>query len=350
MQVGFLGFPGAGKNTLFTALEGRDRAASARGGDTQRSVVRVPDARVDHLAAIFSPRKTTYAEIVFVLPGTDAAAESPQAALPESALTVVGTADALVLVVRAFDAPGVPRARGSRSILDDLQRLEDEMMLRDLERIETRLQRLHKEGKKPETAAERTLLEKLRATLEAETPLREAAWSEDQLARMRGFQFLTLKPALVVVNVGEEDLAALPPLPEARANRHVLALSARIEREVAELPAAEQQEFLAHLGLQATARDVFVHSAFRLLDLISFFTVGEDEVRAWPVRRGSPAPVAAGKIHTDLQKGFIRAEVIHYDEFVRVGSLGAARSQGLLRLEGKQYEVQDGDIMHVRHA
>jgi len=348
VQVGFLGFPGAGKSTLFTALEGRDRASSGRGGDTQRVVVRVPDARVDHLSTIFSPRKTTHAEILFVLPG--AAADSPQTALPESALTSIGPADALVLVVRAFDVPDVPREAGSRSIAEDLQRLEDEMMLRDLERIETRLQRLLKEGKKAESAAERILLEKLRATLEAENPLRELEWSEDQLARMRGFQFLSLKPVLVVANVGEDDLAALPPLPEARPNREVLALSARIEREVAELPAAEQPEFLAHLGLEATARDVFVRSAFRLLDLISFFTVGEDEVRAWPVRRGSIAPVAAGKIHTDLQKGFIRAEVIHYDDFVRVGSLAAARSQGLLRLEGKQYVVQDGDIMHVRHA
>jgi GTP-binding protein YchF len=253
-------------------------------------------------------------------------------------------------VVRAFEAADVPRHPGSASAEEDLLRLEEELILRDLERVEKRLQRLHKEGKKSENALECQLLEKLQRFLEAERPLREGNWSEEEATRLRGFQFLSLKPVLVVMNVDEGALDQAPAPGEARRGRRDLTFSARIEKELAELDAHEQREFLEQLGLQRPAREVFLRSAFELLDLLSFFTVGEDEVRAWPVRRGSTAPVAAGKIHSDLQKGFIRAEVIHYDEFVRLGSLSAARSQGLLRLEGKQYEVQDGDILHVRHA
>ncbi|HZM16582.1 MAG TPA: DUF933 domain-containing protein [Candidatus Krumholzibacteria bacterium] len=346
MRVGFLGLQGAGKSTLFAAVAGR---APGRGtAPTATGVVRVPDARVERLSALFAPAKTTFAEIVFLDPAVERGADGP--VLPEPMLAAVRDVDVLVLVVRAFEAPEVPRPRGSVSASADLQCLEEELVLRDLERVDTRLRRLTKEGKKPETAAERQLLEKVRTALESEIPLREGAWSEAEQVRLRGFQFLSLKPALVVWNVGEEDLQAPPPLPETRPGRQALVLSARIESELAALEAAERQEYLASLGLVEEARDAFVRRAFHLLDLICFFTVGEDEVRAWQVRRGAQAPEAAGKIHSDLQKGFIRAEVIHYDEFLRVGSLGAAREQGVLRLEGKQYVVQDGDIMHVRHS
>ena len=350
MRIGFLGLSGSGKSTLFAAIEGRGRIATSRAPETRTGVVRVPDSRVDHLSAIFSPRKTTYAEIAFVDPSGERGPDEPRGALSEAVLAAVRAVDALVLVVRAFADQGTAGAAGCAAAAADLQRLEDELMLRDLERVEARLQRLQKEGKKTDTAAERTLLERLHQELESEHPLREIDWTEDQLVRLRGFQFLSLKPALVVVNIGEADLGERLPLPEERPGRHVLALSAHLEHELAALEPAERREYLDHLGLVEGAQGVFVRGAFRLLDLISFFTVGEDEVRAWPVRRGAPAPVAAGKIHSDLQKGFIRAEVIHYDDFVRVGSLGAARTQGLLRLEGKNYEVRDGDIMHVRHA
>lgn len=349
MQVGFLGLPGAGKSTLFHAVHGNGQVPSGRPQEPRSAVVRVPDPRVEHLSQLFHPRKTTLAEIVFVDPARGRGDE-PAGTVPESVLESVRGMDLLVLVVRAFEAPEVPRQPGSASAAEDLQRLEEELILRDLERVEKRLQRLQKEGKKAESAAERQLLEKLRSFLEEERSLREASWSDDEAARMRGFQFLSLKPALVVMNVDEEALMHPSSEEEPRKGRRTLTLSARIEQELAELEPEEQQEFLKQLGLHAPARDVFVRSAFELLDLLSFFTVGEDEVRAWPVRRGSTAPVAAGRIHSDLQKGFIRAEVIHYDEFVRVGSLPAARSQGLLRLEGKQYVLQDGDIMHVRHA
>ena len=349
MRVGFLGLQGAGKSTLFAAVAGGGRLPGRGTPQTAAAgVVRVPDARVERLSAIFSPAKTTFAEIVFLDPAVERGADGP--ALPEPMLAAVRDVDVLVLVVRAFAAPEVPRARGSVSAALDLQCLEEELVLRDLERADTRLRRLTKEGKKSETAVERQLLERVRAALESEMPLREMPWSEAEQVRLRGFQFLSLKPVLLVWNVGEEELQVPPPLPEVRPWRQALVLSARIESELAALDAAERQEYLTSLGLAEEARDAFVRRAFHLLDLICFFTVGEDEVRAWPVRRGASAPEAAGKIHSDLQKGFIRAEVIHYDEFLRVGSFSAAREQGVLRLEGKQYEVQDGDIMHVRHA
>ncbi len=338
-----MGLPGAGKSTLFAAVAGRQRNERGRGAAT--AVVRVPDARVERLAALFAPQKTTWAEIVFLGPATEHGNEPARGALPESMLALVRDVDVLAFVVATWGNGA------TASPAEALARLEDELLLRDLEQVETRLQRLQRAGKKDPDQVERALLEQLRAVLEAEQPLREATWSDEQLWRMRGFQFFSLKPALVVLNVGEDGLGVAPAGVEVRPGRLALALSALLEREVAtEIAPGEQRQYLGQFGLERPARDVFVQNAYRLLDLVSFFTVGEDEVRAWPVQRGSSAPEAAGKIHSDLQKGFIRAEVIHYDEFLRAGNLAAARAQGLLRLEGKSYIVQDGDIMHVRHA
>lgn len=349
MQVGILGWPGSGKTTLFAALSGR-LTDVARGHEPATAVIHVPDARVDRLSSMYSPRKTTHAEVVFVDPGADRSPGAERPTFPEPLLDALRNVDALALVVRDFEDPSVPRPPGSTTAARDLESIEQELILRDLERVEKRLARLAKEGNKPETAAERALLDKLKAHLEEERPLRESEWSQDQWVRLRGFQFLSLKPAVVVFNVGEDALEREFASPEARPGRAALRLCAKIERELAELDEGERAEFLEQLGLREAARDAFVRTAYRLLDLVSFFTVGEDEVRAWPVRRGSTAPIAAGKIHSDLQKGFIRAEVIHYDDFVRVGSMSAAKADGILRLEGKGYEVQDGDIMHVRHA
>jgi GTP-binding protein YchF len=264
--------------------------------------------------------------------------------------------DALVLVIRAFEDPSVPRPPGSHSPAADLLAVEQELILRDLERVERRLKRLDKEGRKPETAAEHAALAKCLAQLDAEKPLRELSWSEGELSVLRGFQFLSLKPVLVVYNIDETALgewaddATAVATAVGGASRLELRLCARIEKELLELEDADRREFLSQLGLQQPARDVFLRKAYELLNQISFFTVGEDEVRAWAVRNGARAPEAAGRIHTDLQRGFIRAEVIHYDAFLAAGSLAAAKSAGTLRLEGKQYVVCDGDILHVRHA
>ena len=349
MELGLIGLAQAGKTTLFDALTGqRTEPSGARG--THTAVVKVPDPRVERLSALYQPRQTTFAEVTFVDPVAERPDAASPGAFPEATANVLRDVDALVHVIRSFADPSVPAPPGSTTPGGDLRTLEDELILRDLALVERRLERLRKERGKPESMAELALLEPAQTHLETGRPLRDLGWSEEQRGRLRGFQFLSLKPVLVVVNVGEDDLGGRLQLPEERPGRHVLALSARIEHELSELSPAERQEYLAHLGCTDAAQGVFVRGAFRLLDLISFFTVGEDEVRAWPVRRGAPAPVAAGKIHSDLQNGFIRAEVIHYDDFVRVGSLGAARSQGLLRLEGKNYEVQDGDILHVRYA
>jgi GTP-binding protein YchF len=230
-----------------------------------------------------------------------------------------------------------------------VQNVEQELVLRDLGLVEKRLERLRKERGKPESAAEVAVLEPVMSQLDAGRALRDASWTEDQLNRLRGFQFLSLKPLLVVLNVGEGDLESRDAtVPDGLEGRQVLRLCAQIEREIAELPREEQRDFLQQLGLAEPARDVFIRAAYELLQLVSFFTVGEDEVRAWTVRRGSTAWVAAGKIHSDIQKGFIRAEAIHYDDFLRLGSLGAAKTQGMLRLEGKEYRVRDGDILHFR--
>jgi GTP-binding protein YchF len=357
MELGLIGLPRAGKTTLFGALTGLAfDAGAARASHT--AVVRVPDPRIERLSAIFQPRKTTLAEVTFVDPAgehRDAGAE--RVAFPETMAAALREVDALVHVVRAFDDPSVPAPPGGGgSPGGDVEAIEQELVLRDLTLVERRLERLRKERGKPENAAEQALLEQAFAHLDAARPLRDIGFTDDQWGRLRGFQFLSSKPALVVLNIGESDLATAAAA-NAAANGvpglerfRVLRLCARVEREIAELGAEDQREFLTQMGLEQPARDVFIRSAYELLRLLSFFTVGEDEVRAWPVADGATAWVAAGKIHSDIQRGFIRAEAIHYEEFLRCGSLTAAKTKGLLRLEGKEYRVRDGDILHFRFS
>ena len=354
LDLGILGWPASGKTTLFGALTGQ--TADITSAETHRAVVKVPDPRVDELASRFKPQKVNWAEVTFVDPVGERNPMLERPSFPESLLEAVRDVDALVLVIRAFEDPSVARPPGSRSPAEDLLAVEQELILGDLARVEKRLKRLDKEGRKAETVAEHTALDKCLAQLDAEKPLRELAWGEGELSVLRGFQFLSLKPVLVVYNIDEAALGNPPEdlAPESGAtgagSRLELSLCARIEKELLELEDADRKEFLAQLGLSQPARDVFLRKAYELLNQISFFTVGEDEVRAWAVRSGARAPEAAGRIHTDLQRGFIRAEVIHYDEFLAAGSMAAAKSAGTLRLEGKQYVVRDGDIMHVRHA
>jgi hypothetical protein len=353
VELGFLGWPSSGKTTLFAALTGQH--PDAGGNETHRAVVKVPDPRVDELARRFNPRKVNWAEVVFVDPAGERNPMVERPSFPETLLEAVRDVDALVLVIRAFEDPAVPRPPGSTSPEADLLAVEQELILRDLERVEKRLERLAKEGRRPESAAEKATLDKAQAQLDAEAALRELTWSESESSILRGFQFLSLKPILVVYNIDESALgetAETPadPPPAGDGSRLELRLCARIEQELLDLEEADRQAFLEQLGIDRPARDVFLRKAYELLQQISFFTVGEDEVRAWAVRQGATAPEAAGRIHTDLQRGFIRAEVIHYDAFLQAGSMAAAKATGTLRLEGKQYVVHDGDIMHVRHA
>jgi len=344
VKVGLAGFPGAGKSTVFAALTGLAPAAGER--RPQIGTIKVPDPRVDHLAAIYHPRKTTYAEVTFV---DFPPARDPQRrrVLDAEAVAALRDADALVEVVRGFpDVAGTP-ARP----LEDIEAFETELALADLAQVERRLERLRKEkGHEREQA----LFERLREALEAGRALRTLGLTPEEQAALAGFAFLSLRPLLIVLNVAEEAAAA--PLPQAVATRaaaagaQALALSARVEAEVAQLDPADRPAFLADLGLAESARDRFIRASYALLDLISFLTAGEDECRAWPIRRGTVARKAAGRIHSDIERGFIRAEVIAYEDFVRLGSEAKCREAGKLRLEGKDYVIQDGDIVHFRFA
>jgi len=345
MKVGLTGFPGAGKTTVFNALTGLHAASAGPG--LNLGVIKVPDARVDALAAIYQPRKTTYAEVSFVDFPPARSAPERRTVLDAATVAQLRDADALVEVVRGFpDVAGAPPTPAG-----DLESFAAELVLADLAVIEKRLERLKKEKGHER---ERTLLERLAPSLEAGTPLRTLGLAPEERALLAGFAFLSLRPLLVVLNVPETEAAA-PIAAEVAARARAegaeaMALSARLEAEIAELELADRDAFLADLGLAESARARFIRASYALLDLISFLTTGEDECRAWPIRRGTTALKAAGKVHSDIERGFIRAEVIAYDEFMRLGSEAKCREAGKLRLEGKDYVVQDGDIVHFRFA
>jgi GTP-binding protein YchF len=345
MKVGLTGFPGAGKTTTFNALTGLHAETGGQG--LNLGAIKVPDARVDGLARIWAPRKTTYAEVTFVdFPPARAAAGS-RAVLDAATVAQLRDADALVEVVRGF-----PDLAGAAAMpVADVEAFGAELVLADLAVVEKRLERLRKEKGHER---ERALLERLQPELEAGRALRTLELPPEDRAQLAGFAFLSLRPLLVLLNVAEAQAAA--PVPDdvmARARQQgaeTMALSARLEAEVAELEPADRTAFLEDLGLHETARDRFIRASYALLELISFLTGGEDECRAWPIRRGTTALKAAGKIHSDIERGFIRAEVTSYEDFVRLGSEAKCREAGKLRLEGKEYVVKDGDIVHFRFA
>ena len=345
MKAGLVGYSRSGKTTLFDALTGLHRGGAGGRPQVNLGAIKVPDARIDALSAIFKPRKTTYAEMQFVdVPG----AAGKGSGLDAEALKALAGVDAFCLVVRGFPAADGTPADPERELRD----FDAELVLHDLALVEKRLDRLRKEQHKG--TGEFHELERLHAQLDEGKALRTMRWSDAEEKELVHFAFLSRRPLLVVVNVAEEAAAAPPPPPVEAAARErgseVLSLCAAVEAEIAELSPAEQPEFLASLGLEAPAQARFIRVAYHLLDLISFFTVGEDEVRAWPIRRGDRAPRAAGRIHSDLERGFIRAEVTHYEDFIALGSEAKARQEGKLRLEGKEYVVRDGDILNIRFA
>jgi GTP-binding protein YchF len=344
MKAGLVGYAQSGKTTLFNALTGLHKTGAGR-PQVNLGAIKVPDPRVDALSAIFKPRKTTYADVRFVdVPGP----AGKGSGLDADSLRALAEVDAFCLVVRGFAAAGGAAADPERELRD----FDAELVLHDLAIVERRLERLLKEHGRG--SAEHQELERLHPQLERGLPLRAMRWSEAEERELGHFDFLSRRPMLVVVNVGEEAAAAPPPAAVERAaserGAEVLSLCAAVEAEIAELDPAEQPEFLASLGLAEPARARFIRAAYHLLDLVSFLTVGEDEVRAWPTRRGDRAPRAAGRIHSDLERGFIRAEVVHYDDFMALGSEARARQEGRLRLEGKEYVVKDGDILNIRFS
>ncbi len=358
METGIVGLPLSGKTTLFNLLT---RSSAETGFTPGKKAVnlgisRVPDPRLDRLSEIWNPKKTTPATIRYVdVAGVERAAG--REGLSGEALTHLKNTDALLVVVRAFDSDEVPHPAGSVDPLRDLQELDGEFLLSDLIIVENRLERIARQMKGKadrDLVLEKELLERCREVLEADRPLRDEAFRPDEDKVLRGFQFLTRKPLVIALNLGEDDLARAGAFVGPVAGRWdgpsvvTTHLCATIEQEISELSAEDARAFLDDLGIETAATDRIIRATYGLLGLISFFTMGEDECRAWTVRKGARAPEAAGTIHTDLERGFIRAEVVPYDAFVAAGSLAACRDQGVLRVEGKEYEVRDGDILNIR--
>ena len=356
MQVGIVGLPLSGKTTIYNALTRSQAETSSYGAgrcEVHTAVVEVPDPRVNLLSGMFRPRKTTRAKIQYNdISGVTSG--SGRSGFDTQVLTALSTCDALLQVVRAFSNDQVPHPDGEVDAARDLAALRLELILSDLVVVERRIERLPASIKKlqgPQRQAqehELALMETLRDTLEAEGLISDLELSAEEQRLIRGYQFLTAKPALVLVNAGEEDPE--PNLDWANHRRRVsaLALKGSLEMEIAQLPEEEVAPFLDEYGIAEPSLRRMVRECYDLLGLMSFFTVGEDEVRAWTVRRGATAVEAAGAIHTDLARGFIRAEVIAYDDMVACGTLAEARKRGKLRLEGKDYVVQDGDILNIR--
>jgi GTP-binding protein YchF len=352
MEFGILGLEQSGKTTLFSLLTGHDPAV--HGKATHVGVAQVPDPRLDRLTALFNPRKHTPATVRFVdVPGI-VKGGAASLNVPE-----LRTMDGLAVVVRGFPSDLVPHPEGSVDPARDLELIETELLLADLAVASNRLERLGREiGKRkaPELEAERDTLERCRAALEAGTPLRRLDLADEELRRLKGFTFLSLKPLLVVLNTGEDAAADLAGTLAASGlagwqGEPTFALSvvcATLEQEISRLAPGDQAAFLADLGLPDRALDRLLRAAYALLGLISFLTAGDDECRAWSIPVGTPAVKAAGAIHTDFERGFIRAEVVPWEELIAAGSFAACRTRGTLRLEGKEYVVQDGDVITFR--
>ena len=330
-------------------------------GDVAIGISRVPDARLDTLTAMYNPRKRVPATVEF----TDVIAPARSGAQALVDVAAYKNADALVHVVRAFRDDAVPHPSGSVNPARDAQAMEDELLLADLGVAERRLERIDKDLKKsktPDLEKERDIVQRCKDALEQGTPLRALQLAGDDLKRLRGFQFLSAKPLLLVINLDEGDVAEVGSDADRAAERaglkgfgahaatRIIGLCTKIELEIAQLEGSDQQAFLADLGLSESGLDRVIRTTYDLLGYMSFFTVGEDECRAWSIARGTPAQGAAGEIHTDIQRGFIRAEVVSYESLTTRGSMAASREHGEVRLEGKEYVVQDGDIINFRFA
>jgi GTP-binding protein YchF len=363
MQIAIVGLAASGKTTVFNTLTRGHAETGGYGALTLNvGVVKVPDERLDRLAEIFKPKKVIHADVTYVdLPAPPPSSEGHVGTeeLPAEHLARLRESDALLHVVRAFDDPSVPHSDGPVDPTGDLERLDLEFILADLSMVDRRLERLASSGRHG-TPAEReanereeVILRRLKIELEAGRPIRDAGMSEDEAKAVRGFRFLTEKPVLVLLNVGETELGTASELvariAAAYHHRHALVdhLSAKIEMELGELEPEDAATFMAELGIAESGLERVIHLSYRLLGLISFLTAGPDEVRAWPVPEGSTAVDAAGTIHTDLARGFIRAETLSFDDLVSLGSTAEARKLGRLRSEGKTYRVADGDVIEI---
>lgn len=358
MKVAIIGLANTGKTTIFNALTGLNIETTVYptlSGEPHIGMVRVPDKRLDDLTALYHPKKTTCATVEYIdyLGITRGDIEQNK-----KVFDLIKDADAIVQVIRNFKDESIVHPLGHTDPKRDVETVELEMIFGDLELIDKRLEKMEqglKRGKKPDEA-EKKLLLKCKENLEKEVPLRDIEFSEEEEKAMRHLQFMSIKPEVIVLNVSETDIssdttaAAVAELDAMFTGKQVkiLSLCGKIEMEIAQLSPEEARVFLDDLGITEPALNRLIRVSYDLLGLISFLTAGEDEVRAWTIHRGTNAQKAAGKIHSDIERGFIRAELVSYDDFMACGGMAGAREKGLLRLEGKQYEVKDGDIINFR--
>jgi len=357
MKTAIIGLPMVGKTSLFTILTGVHESTRVGGMEARVGIAKVPDARLDALAKIFEPPKITHATVEYL----DFPAISKEALRDPSYLASMRVADALAHVLRLFESDTVPHEKGSVEPMRDLEDVEMELILSDLVVVEKRLERLEKDRKKiksPELDREYALLERCKSALEQNTALRSLELTPEEEKTIRGFQFLSQKPMLFVLNIGEEDAGRMHEIEQqyrtgalaGRRSTAVTAICGKIEAELAELSAAEASEYLASYGLKESGLERLITATYSLLGLMSFLTAGETEVRAWTIPMHSTAQKAAGAIHSDFEKKFIRAEVVNWQALVDHSGYPGVREKGLLRLEGKEYIVKDGDVLVIRHG
>lgn len=360
MRIGIIGLPNCGKTTIFNVLTGGSAPTTAYTGGTfqvNTAVVSVPDQRVDALNEMYHPQKTTYAKVTYadiagLKGGTDDTTKSVD--LSGELMNAIANNDALIHVVRVFEDDSVPHPLDTINPVRDITSLDAELSLSDLSKIENRLERLQvslKKGKAIPTfeddQKEFTILSRLKPHVEQGLPIREVDLTPDEEKRLRGFQFLTAKPVLIVLNLGDES--DVPPIPYPHQQSSVTSIRGRLEMDIAQLEDDDdRQMFMAEYNLTELSSARIIRESYDLLHRIVFFTVGEDEVRAWEVQRGATALECAGAIHSDLARGFIRAEVVSYEDVIATGSQAAAKAAGKVRLEGKDYTIEDGDILVIR--
>jgi len=355
VQTGIIGLPQVGKTTLFRILTKAHVEGKAGASATHVGVAKVPEPRLLELAKLYNPKKITYATVNYVDLG------GMQKERMRDALAQLREVDVIAHVIRVFDDPSVPHSEGSSDPLRDATNLDLELMLADHDQITRRLERVDKDLKKkrdPILETEKTALEKCKAQLEAEKPLRELELTTEERKSIGGFLFLSQRPMLYVLNLGDDEAAELATAVErhklsaleGRPKTAVVAVCGRLEAELAEMDEKEAAELLASYGLKEPGLNRLIRGTYDLLGLIPYFTAGEPEVRAWTIREGSTAVKAAGEIHSDIEKGFIRAEVVRWDDLVAAGSIAAAKEKAQVRLEGREYIVQEGDVILFRHS
>lgn len=361
MEISIIGLPSVGKTTVFNALTkctAEIKHHPSTGITANPAVSKVPDERLSRLSSIFHPKKTTPAEIKYIDIGGLSKGFGKEQGVSGQLLNILSTSDAILQVVRAFEDDNIPHIEAEINPLRDIETMDIELIFSDMLIVEKRLIRLEsalKMGKSPErdaAAKEKELLTRLKESLEKNIPVRLQKLTDEELKTISNYQFLTAKPMLIVINISEKQLKhyseSLEEL-KIKYNRpgvEIISMCAKLEMELAQLDDKDAEEFRRDMGIKETAFETIIRNSYALLGLISFFTVGDDEVKAWTIRNNTTAIKAAGKIHSDMEKGFIRAEIINYTDFIKSGNLAEARKHGLLRLEGKNYIMQDGDIAH----